>query len=212
MTPFKEDRIANEKNDPIEGNTLKFINVPLVLLAAFVAFGISYLTLRTDKITMEEGDSRTTPVAQNSAATGGGAPAAAPDDHAALIEKGKQVFTTTCQACHQADGKGIASVFPPLAGSEWVQGPPKRMVAIVLHGLEGAITVEGQKFQNLMPPFQQQLTHDDIAAVVSYVRSSFGNTAPAISKELVEEVAEQTKARTSSWKGEEELNAQDWGK
>lgn len=201
---FREDRIENEKNDPQEASSLKFINVPLVLLALFLGFGITYLALRTENGEMTPGDSRTKVQA------GQPVPAQEANSLAGLMEKGKQVYTTTCQACHQASGAGIPGAFPPLAESEWVTGSPKRMIAIVLHGLQGSITVKGQKFQGVMPPFQEQLSSEDIAAVATYVRNSFGNKADLVTVELAIEVRESTKAKASPWDGEADLNAQSW--
>jgi mono/diheme cytochrome c family protein len=200
---FKQDRLENEKSDPSEASSLKFINVPIILLSIFVGFGISYLALRTQNVSMTPGDSRTAaaPAAENNA---GG------DDLPALMEKGKQVFTTTCQACHQANGAGIPGAFPPLAESEWVNGPAKRMVAIVLHGLQGEVTVKGQKFQSAMPAFKDQLKPEDIAAVATYVRNSFGNKSGPVPAALVNEVKENTKAQAAPWNGEAELNGRKW--
>ncbi len=206
---FKEDRLENEKSDPHEGSSLKFINVPLVLIALFVGFGVTYLALRTDNTSMTPGDSRT---ARSGVATATNAGPAGADANnlPALMEKGKQVFTTTCQACHQATGAGIPGAFPPLAESEWVNGSPKRLIAIVLHGLQGEINVKGQKFQGVMPPFKDQLKPEDIAAVATYVRNSFGNKSDLVPVDLVNKVKDETKARTTSWGGEAELNAQKW--
>lgn len=205
---FKHDKLENEKKDPTEGNSLKFINVPLVLIALFLGFGVSYLTLRTPNTSFTPGDSRTPPESaqtqkSNDAKNDG-------NDLSAMMEKGKQVFTTTCQACHQANGAGIPGAFPPLAESEWVNGSPKRMVAIVLHGLQGEINVKGQKFQGVMPPFKDQLKAEDIAAVATYVRNSFGNKADLVTTELVNQVQEATKSTAASWNGESELNGQKW--
>jgi mono/diheme cytochrome c family protein len=204
---FKHDRLENEKNEPIEGNSLKFINIPLVLIALFIGFGVSYLALRTPNTSFSPGDSRTPPETANGDKSG---ETKSGDDIAAMLEKGKQIFTTTCQACHQATGTGVPGAFPPLAESEWVNGPPKRMVAIILHGLQGEITVKGQNFQNVMPPFKDQLKPEDIAAVATYVRNSFGNKSNAIPVELVNQTKEETKARTNSWNGQTELNGQKW--
>ena len=206
---FKEDRLENEKNDPHEGSSLKFINVPLMLIALFVGFGVAYLALRTDNTSMTPGDSRTASPGRVAPSDAGPAGANA-DNLSALMEKGKQVFTTTCQACHQATGAGIPGAFPPLAESEWVNGSPKRIIAIVLHGLQGEINVKGQKFQGVMPPFKGQLKSEDIAAVVTYIRNSFGNKSDLVSVDLVNKVNEETKSRTTSWSGEAELNAQKW--
>lgn len=205
---FKQDRLENEKNEPSEASSLKFINIPIILISVFVGFGISYLALRTKDAAMTPGDSRTVPTT----ATGENATTAQAnlDDLPSLMEKGKQVFTTTCQACHQASGAGIPGAFPPVAESEWVSGPPKRLVAIVLHGLQGEINVKGQKFQGVMPPFKDQLKPEDVAAVVTYIRNSFGNKSTLVPVKLVNDVIEATKSRTTSWNGEAELNKQTW--
>lgn len=204
---FKHDRLENEKNDPTEGNSLKFINVPLVLIALFLGFGVSYLALRTPNTSFTPGDSRTPEVAQTQST---GVANKDGNDLTVMMEKGKQVFTTTCQACHQANGAGIPGAFPPLAESEWVNGSPKRVVAIVLHGLQGEINVKGQKYQSVMPPFKDQLKPEDIAAVATYIRNSFGNKSSLVPVDLVNKTKEETKSRTTSWGGEVELNAQKW--
>lgn len=157
---------------------------------------------------MSPGDSRT--VVANAVQSEGDNVKASANDLDSLMEKGKQVFTTTCQACHQANGQGIPGTFPPLAESEWVNGPPEQVAAIVLHGIQGEIVVKGQKFQNVMPPFRDQLKPEDISAVGTYVRNSFGNKSESISVDTVNAVKEKTKARTASWNGEAELKAQVW--
>lgn len=205
---FRQDRLENEKNEPTEASSLEFIYVPVVLISMLVGFGISYLALRTQNTSMSPGDSRTVPVAAAAMPAAGRTTGA--DDLAALMEKGKQVYTTTCQACHQATGAGIPGAFPPLAESEWVNGSPRRMAAIVLHGLQGEITVKGQKYQGAMPPFKDQLKPEDVAAVATYVRGSFGNTSAAVTVDTVKGALEETASRTSPWNGEAELNAGKW--
>lgn len=203
---FRQDRIENEKNDPQESSSLKFINVPIVLIALFLGFGITYLALRTNNTDMTPGDSRTS----DHAAQAEAAPSTSENNLASLMEKGKQVYTTTCQACHQANGEGIPGAFPPLAGSEWVNASPKKVIAIVLHGLQGSITVKGQKYQGVMPAFENQLKPEDVAAVATYVRNSFGNKSDLVMPELVTQVKEETKSKKDPWGGEVELNAQKW--
>lgn len=92
---------------------------------------------------------------------------------------GSQVFTT-CGACHQKDGMGNAS-FPPLGGSQWVNGNPLQVAMIVLNGLEGPITVSGKSFNSTMPAQGATLSPVQLAAIINYVRNAFGNT----SKDLV---------------------------
>ena len=94
---------------------------------------------------------------------------------AELIARGKQVFGANCAACHQLEGQGIAGAFPPVAASDYVMANKDRAISAVMHGLTGEITVNGQKYNGVMPSLQ--LSDGDIAAVLSYVRTSFGNKA-----------------------------------
>jgi mono/diheme cytochrome c family protein len=81
---------------------------------------------------------------------------------------GKAIFQKNCAACHQANGKGIPGAFPALAGNAFVQGPAKDAATVLLKGRGG------------MPDFSPSLTDGDIAAVLTYVRSSWGNSASAL--------------------------------
>jgi nitrite reductase (NO-forming) len=107
----------------------------------------------------------------------------------ALLDHGKQVYSTVCAACHQANGQGLPGVFPPLAKSDYLMADPQRAVRILLEGLSGPITVNGQQFQGVMPKLP--LTDRDIAGVLSYVQNAFGNEGPAI------KVAEVSRIRAS---------------
>lgn len=95
---------------------------------------------------------------------------------------GKQVYTANCVACHQAGGTGVAGVFPPLTGSEWVTGQPRVLANILLHGVEGELAVKGTVYKGTMPAFAQ-LGDSELAAVASYVRSNWSNQAPAVAAE-----------------------------
>lgn len=86
--------------------------------------------------------------------------------------EGKTVYAN-CIACHQADGKGLPGMFPPLVGSEWVDGGTKRLGAILLHGVNGPLKVGGQNFSQLMPPWNT-LSDEKLAQVLTYVRRKFG--------------------------------------
>lgn len=89
---------------------------------------------------------------------------------------GDQVFRDTCIACHGADGQGKPEEFPPFAGNRDLFLSPDFPAVVALNGIEGPIEVDGQSFDNLMPPFDF-LSDEEIAAVVNYVRSSWGNEA-----------------------------------
>ncbi|MFL5563159.1 MAG: c-type cytochrome [Gemmatimonadaceae bacterium] len=111
---------------------------------------------------------------------------------------GAQVFATTCAACHQAKGEGT-DVYPPLAGSEWVQGDESRVVRIILHGLIGDVEVQGQVYNGAMPAWGPSLSDAEIAAVATYIRSSFGNKALPITAATVAEARAAHAGRTTPW-------------
>ena len=90
------------------------------------------------------------------------------------MERGKVVYSTYCLTCHQEDGKGVQRMHPPLTSTEFVRGDKKRLIGIVLNGLQGEIEVEGDMYNNLMAA-QDFLTNEQIADVLTYVRNSFGN-------------------------------------
>lgn len=107
----------------------------------------------------------------------------------AAAGNGANVYQTNCSSCHQADGKGLAGSFPPLAGNPRVTGDPKAAIHIVKYGLTGKISVAGHTFDGTMPPWGTQLSNADIAAALTYVRSSWGNKASAITAAQVAAVA-----------------------
>lgn len=121
---------------------------------------------------------------------------------------GAQLFTGKCAACHQASGQGVAGVFPPLVGAEWVTGSPTRLVQILLHGIQGAIDVKGVSYDGMMPAWKA-LTDAEIAAVATYVRSSWGNSASAVTEATVATERAATAARNAAWAGGAELLARE---
>lgn len=110
----------------------------------------------------------------------------------ASIERGKTVYTTTCLACHQADGLGVQRMNPPLVKTKWVLGDKKALAKIVLNGLQGGeIEIDGDNFHNPMPAQSGLLTDLQIADVLTYVRNSFGNKASAVTPAEVAVVRKQ---------------------
>jgi mono/diheme cytochrome c family protein len=118
---------------------------------------------------------------------------------ASKLPDGKQVFSTTCAACHQVSGEGVPGVYPPLAGSEWVTGDEAKVVRILLHGVTGPIEVAGETFNGMMPPWGGTLKDDDIAAVLTYVRSTWGNKGAPITAAKVASIRAATTSRTTPW-------------
>lgn len=112
---------------------------------------------------------------------------------------GAQVYGAVCAACHQPSGEGNGETYPPLAGSSWVTGDERRLVRVVLHGLTGEIDVEGQTYAGAMPPWGPTLKDEEIAAVATYVRNSWGNKAAAVATATVAQLRAAHKARTAPW-------------
>jgi len=127
-----------------------------------------------------------------------------------LFVKGKKIYAKEgyCATCHQPDGKGLsASGFPPLVGTPWVTGNEERLIKLTLNGLMGPIEVLGEKYPGQVPmtPFGGLLKDEEMAAVLTFVRNSFGNRASAISPDKVKEVREATKGKTGFYTPEELL-------
>jgi mono/diheme cytochrome c family protein/glucose/arabinose dehydrogenase/lysophospholipase L1-like esterase len=125
-----------------------------------------------------------------------------------LFAKGKAIYAKDgyCATCHQADGAGLsASSFPPLKGTQWVLGNEDRLIKIVLKGLQGPIEIQGKKYPGQVPmtPFEGLLNDEDVAAVLTYVRNSFGNKASVISAEKVKSVRAAVKNKKGFYTPEE---------
>jgi mono/diheme cytochrome c family protein len=182
------DHLRSHKPDKASG----YSKTPLILLGlmcTMVFFGSIYLahySIRFDPLVVNERASREKPGA-----------AKAPVITPAML--GKRVFTANCVACHQATGMGIPTVYPPLVGSEWVAGSEERLVRIVLHGLSGPIKVAGKDFNNVMTPFGALLKDEQIAQVLSYIRSEWGNTGAEVSPATVARIRAETADRKSPW-------------
>ena len=183
-----------ENPEPEEGNGA-WPWLVKALVAALMMFGVVYLWRASITAAPELGDGRMTAELQGpKPATG-----AAAVDGAAL-------FASRCAACHQATGAGLPGVFPPLAGSEWVNGDIHTLSAAVLHGINGKLTVKGQTYNGAMPTFGPQISDAELAAVLTHVRKSWGNHAGPVSAEVVASVRQATASRTEPFKGDAELS------
>jgi len=115
---------------------------------------------------------------------------------AVRVVKGDQIFIGVCQTCHQATGLGVPGQYPPLVGSEWVNRDVETPIRIVLYGLEGPLTVKGDSYNNKMPHFHDKLSDNEVAAVVSHIRTTWGNNAAPAKPEDVAAVRSQHGVRT----------------
>lgn len=105
---------------------------------------------------------------------------------------GAGLYAAYCSACHGSDGQGVPGAFPPLAGSSSVVGPAERIAGIVLRGLHGPLEVAGETYYGVMPSFASRLDDEQAAALLSFVRSSWGNEASPVTPEQVAEVRSDT--------------------
>jgi mono/diheme cytochrome c family protein/glucose/arabinose dehydrogenase len=129
-----------------------------------------------------------------------------------LFNMGREIYAKEgyCTTCHQPDGKGLtASGFPPLTGTKWVTGNEDRLIKVVLKGLLGPIEVDGKKYTGQVPmtPFAGLLNDKEVAAVLTYVRNSFGNKASSVSSEKVKQVRAMIESKKDFYSPDQLLNA-----
>jgi mono/diheme cytochrome c family protein len=116
------------------------------------------------------------------------ASAAALAKNPASASDGAVVYIANCSSCHQADGSGIPGAFPPLAGNPVVTGNPIAVIAIVKNGLDGKIVADGSAYSGIMPRWKGVISDDQLAAVITYIRSAWHNRAGGVSAADVQAV------------------------
>lgn len=185
--------ILREKDDPRDG----YEPIPLWMVSFFMAlvfWGGAYLAFYSGGFQADVFDP-----SRVSWAGGGAAADKGPPDPMVI---GKKLFTANCVACHQATGQGVAGQFPTLVDSEWVIGGDwhgdNHLVKILLHGLQGPIQVKGSTYNGAMPPWKQ-LKDEQIAAILTYIRNEWGNSAPPITAEQVAKIREETASQTEPY-------------
>lgn len=169
----------------------RFMKLGILSLAALVALGAcSKGTSTTSTTTTTEQGASAAP-SDNAMANGASPGAAASPAGGAMAANGAsandggKVYQTNCSSCHQANGQGVAGTFPPLAKNAVVTGDATKVIHIVKYGLNGKIQVAGTTYNGMMPAWGQQLSNGDIAAVITYIRSSWGNTGSAVTESQV---------------------------
>lgn len=129
---------------------------------------------------------------------------------ARLFVKGREVYSREgfCGTCHQPDGKGLpASGFPPLNNTNWAEGNKDRLIKLVLKGLHGPIEVQQKTYPGQVPmtAFEGMLNDEEVAAVITYVRNSFGNNSSPVSAGDVKKIRDATKSKTGFYSPQELL-------
>lgn len=189
----KQDQAQQrEQPEPYEGNRPVPWLVILIVSALFIwAIGYIWTTHQTNPPAY--GDRRTAQDFNVAVASTGG------------TVDGAQIYAAQCVACHQATGQGLPGVFPPLAGSEWVNGKAALTIQIVLHGVTGPLTVKGAQYNGMMPMFKDKLDDAQLAAVVSHIRGNFGNTAEPVDAATVAAERKATADHAEPWNGDADL-------
>ena len=192
LNEHESQRLAQQREtvEPTE-NSKPIPKLFLIFALAHVLWGAAYIVTTGPYGLFVTGDKRTL------ADLSGPAPGAVVD--------GKKVFAANCVACHQATGKGLPGVFPPLDGSEWVAAEPRTIVNILLHGVNGEMEVMGATYKGAMPAFKQ-LSDAELAAVATYVRAEWSNKASPITPQLFE-AERKASTRTAPFAGGAELKA-----
>lgn len=102
-------------------------------------------------------------------------------DKASLMKTGEKVYTEYCKTCHQANGQGLGTVYPPVAKSDYLKKTPMpQIIKEVVNGRTGKMTVNGKEYNGVMAPMPKKYTDEDIAGVVTYIYNSFGNSGPVV--------------------------------
>ena len=120
-------------------------------------------------------------------------------------ELGEAYYLSRCAICHGGDGKGIASLAPPLVQSEWVTGPSEKLARIVLHGMQGPITVKGEAWDKVMPGHAglEGFNDDTTSGLLTYLHRTWGHSGRVIEPGFIQQVRHETADRSNLWTAEE---------
>jgi mono/diheme cytochrome c family protein len=179
----RENEDPNESNRPLPW----FL---VMSLGAIAMWGAFYIVSTPSGENSAYGDQRTVTDLRPPVLVAGAAPTV----------DGKQLYGAKCAACHQGSGLGVAGVFPPVAASEWVLGDEKILTNILLHGVNGEMIVKGNKYNGAMPAWKS-MSDSELSAVLTYIRSDWGNAAPPITAETIKTQRELTKTRQEPYNG-----------
>jgi mono/diheme cytochrome c family protein len=175
--------IQREKGEPRVG--LEPLSMWLIVVYGLaVFFGGAYLGRFSGTFSGDSLDPY--PAPPQVSKPGGGGPGGGQVAELSPRDRGKKIFSANCQTCHQANGLGVPGQYPPLAGSEFTTGGSRRPAMIVLKGLQGPVTVKGQKYGTaVMQPWDKTLNDQKIADVLTYERSEWGNNASPVTAEQI---------------------------
>lgn len=121
------------------------------------------------------------------------------------LRLGSEIFhrENFCGQCHMSKGEGVPGAFPPLQANQWVEGVPERMIKVAMFGMEGPLEVHGVLYNGAMPPMGGLLNDEELAAVLTYVRTSWDNTGTEVTADQVAKIRAEYPDKASLWKVEE---------
>ncbi|OFZ19848.1 MAG: hypothetical protein A2X94_13095 [Bdellovibrionales bacterium GWB1_55_8] len=181
--------LTREHGEPHEGYEPMPLWLPTLIVGLLVwagyyigRYGGTFDANSYDPVTIEEG-----------AGSGNGASQGSP------MDRGKNVFVSTCVSCHQTNGEGVPDQYPPLAGSSVVTGDSKKLVQIILHGLNGPLVIGGKRYDGSMPAWAGTLDDAQVADVSTYIRKSWGNKGDEVTPDQVKAIRAATSGRGQPW-------------
>jgi mono/diheme cytochrome c family protein len=189
--------IQREKREPRAG--LEPLSIWLIAVYGLaIFFGGAYLGRFSGNFSGDSLDPALVPTHKKQGPAGPGGEQTAELSQA---DRGKKIFSANCAVCHQPNGLGAASQgYPPLAGSEYVNGGTRRLGMIVLKGLQGPVTVKGQQFGTaVMQPWDKTLTDAKISDVLTYIRQEWGNKGGPVSAAQIAGLRKELQSHSESF-------------
>lgn len=119
------------------------------------------------------------------------------------MELGENIYGSVCSTCHQSNGEGVEGAFPTLVDTDYVNGSIGRFAGIIIHGLYGEMEINGINYNGNMPAWGEQISDEEVAAVMTYVRNSFGNNSTDVPIDSIKSYRENYGDRTSQWEVDE---------
>src|SRR5437660_3283764 len=189
--------IQREKQEPRVGlEPLSLWLIGIYALAVF--FGGAYLGRFSGSFSGDSLDPGTVPTKSHGPGPGGGGQQQ--QQELSPAERGKKVFMANCAVCHQASGQGSQSQgYPPLAGSEITNGGSRRAAMVVMKGLQGPVTVKGQKFGSAVMQPWETLGDQKVADVLTYERQEWGNHGSPVTKEQIAALRKELASHPASF-------------
>ncbi|HQF38414.1 MAG TPA: cytochrome c [Opitutaceae bacterium] len=185
---------AHQRENPEPHEQEKFPSLLLLFLCSVLIFASA--------IYLQRYSGGFDPLVYNEEVQGRGSAAGAAAAVVDPIAAGKRLFVNNCVTCHQANGQGLAGVYPPLAGSDWVNASEEALVRILIHGMSGPAVVNGATYNGAMPafgPLGSNWKDDKIAHVLTYIRQEWGNKGAPVLPETVARIRASTADRNKAW-------------